>query len=294
MNRVKRLLILSTMAVAATAAISISASATELKTGIGVVETSLRLRESASANSDTISIASPGDNVVIIREVDGWYLVDYNLDIGYMSADYITFKERENVELGDGRINTSSVNLRSQPSSSSDLVCQMQYGDEAYIIGLNCGWYKVQFEGQTGYVRSDLMELTEKPIYNSSSGSSVSVGQQAADLGMQYLGTPYVWGGTTPSGFDCSGFTRYVYKQLGYTLNRTAGQQLSNGYAVSSLQPGDLVFFDNTYATSAAASHVGIYIGNNQFVHAASGGVKVTSLSDSYYASRYIGARRIA
>lgn len=111
---------------------------------------------------------------------------------------------------------------------------------------------------------------------------------------MQYLGTPYVWGGTTPSGFDCSGFTRYVYKQLGYTLSRTAGQQLGNGYAVSSLQPGDLVFFDNTYATSAAASHVGIYIGNNQFVHAASGGVKVTSLSDSYYASRYIGARRIA
>lgn len=115
MNRAKRLLILSTMAVAATAAISISASATELKTGIGVVETSLRLRESASSDSDTISIASPGDNVVIIREVDGWYLVDYNLDIGYMSADYITFKERENVELGDGRINTSSVNLRSSP-----------------------------------------------------------------------------------------------------------------------------------------------------------------------------------
>lgn len=281
------------MVVAATAAISISASATELKTGIGVVETSLRLRESASTNSDTISIASPGDNVVIIREVDGWYLVDYNLDIGYMSSDYITFKERENVELGDGRINTSTVNLRSQPSTSSEMLCQMSYGDEAYIIGFNCGWYKVQYEGLTGYVRSDLMELTEQPVYNSSASSVSNVGQQIADLGLQYIGTPYVWGGTTTSGFDCSGFTQYVFRQMGYSLNRTAAQQLNNGYAVTDLQPGDLVFFNNTYSTSAAASHVGIYIGNNQFVHSASGGVKVTSLSDSYYASRYIGARRI-
>ena len=294
MKRAKRIFLLLLMSVAVIAAITICASATELKTGIGVVNSSLRLRAKPSTDADIISTASPGDNVVIIREVDGWYLVDYNLDIGYMSADYITFKERENVELGYGKVNTSAVNMRSQPSSDSDLVYQLGYGEKAYIIGFNCGWYKVQFEGQTGYVRSDLMELTEKPIYNSSSGSSVSVGQQAADLGMQYLCTPYVWGGTTPSGFDCSGFTRYVYKQLGYTLSRTAGQQLGNGYAVSSLQPGDLVFFDNTYATSAAASHVGIYIGNNQFVHAASGGVKVTSLSDSYYASRYIGARRIA
>lgn len=293
MNRAKRLFFLSTMVVAATAAISISASATELKTGIGVVETSLRLRESASTNSDTISIASPGDNVVIIREVDGWYLVDYNLDIGYMSADYITFKERENVELGDGRINTSTVNLRSQPSTSSELLCQMSFGDEAYIIGFNCGWYKVQYEGLTGYVRSDLMELTEQPVYNSSASSVSNVGQQIADLGLQYIGTPYVWGGTTTSGFDCSGFTQYVFRQMGYSLNRTAAQQLNNGYAVTDLQPGDLVFFNNTYSTSAAASHVGIYIGNNQFVHSASGGVKVTSLSDSYYASRYIGARRI-
>lgn len=293
MNRAKRLFFLSTMVVAATAAISISASATELKTGIGVVETSLRLRESASTNSDTISIASPGDNVVIIREVDGWYLVDYNLDIGYMSSDYITFKERENVELGDGRINTSTVNLRSQPSTSSEMLCQMSYGDEAYIIGFNCGWYKVQYEGLTGYVRSDLMELTEQPVYNSSASSVSNVGQQIADLGLQYIGTPYVWGGTTTSGFDCSGFTQYVFRQMGYSLNRTAAQQLNNGYAVTDLQPGDLVFFNNTYSTSAAASHVGIYIGNNQFVHSASGGVKVTSLSDSYYASRYIGARRI-
>ena len=280
------------MSVAVIAAITICASATELKTGIGVVNSSLRLRAKPNTDADIISTAAPGDNVVIIREVDGWYLVDYNLDIGYMSADYITFKERENVELGYGKVNTSAVNMRSQPSSDSDLVYQLGYGEKAYIIGFNCGWYKVQYNGSTGYIRSDLMELTEKPIYNST-GSYISAGQELVNYAMNFLGTPYVWGGTTTSGFDCSGFTKYVYQQFGYTINRTAAQQLGNGYSVSSLEPGDLVFFNNTYSTSAAASHVGIYIGDNQFIHAASGGVKITSLSDSYYSSRYIGARRI-
>ena len=293
LKRATRLFWMLLVSVAVLAAVTVLASATELKTGIGVVNASLRLRAKPSTDADIISTAAPGDNVVIIREVDGWYLVDYNLDIGYMSQEYITFKERENVELGYGEVNTSAVNMRSSPSSDSDLVYQLGYGEEAYIIGFNCGWYKVQYNGATGYIRSDLLALTEKPLYNSS-GSYVSAGQLVVDNAMNFLGTPYVWGGTSPSGFDCSGFTRYVFQNLGYGLNRTAGQQLSNGYSVSSLQPGDLVFFTGTYYTSAPASHVGIYIGDNEFIHAASGGVRITSLSDSYYASRYIGARRVA
>ena len=294
MRRAKRIFFLLLLIVAVSAAIAITASATELKTGIGIVETSgLRLRAKPNTDADIISTASYGDNVVIIREVDGWYLVDYNLDIGYMSADYITFKERENVELGYGKINTSAVNMRATPSTDGDLVFQLPYGEKAYIIGFNCGWYKVQYNGETGYIRSDLMELTEKPIYNAASSSYVSLATQVVNYSMNYLGTPYVWGGTSPSGFDCSGFTKYVFSNFGYSLNRTAAQQLGNGYSVSSLEVGDLVFFSNTYSSSAAATHVGIYIGNNQFIHSAAGGVKITSLSDSYYASRYVGARRV-
>ena len=292
MRRAKRLFLLLAVAAAVLTAVALTASATELKTGIGIVNSSLRLRAKPNTDAEIVATAAPGDHVVIIREVDGWYLVDYNLDVGYMSKEYVTFKERENVELGYGEINTSVVNLRSSPSSDGDLVCQMVYGDKAYIIGFNCGWYKVQFDGQTGYVRSDLMALTEKPVYNSS-GSYTSAGETVVDYAMDFLGSSYVWGGTSPSGFDCSGYTRYVYRNLGYSLSRTAGQQLGDGYSVSSLEPGDLVFFTNTYYTSAPASHVGIYIGNNEFIHAAAGGVKITSLSDDYYASRYIGARRI-
>ncbi|MBQ9968016.1 MAG: C40 family peptidase [Oscillospiraceae bacterium] len=120
-----------------------------------------------------------------------------------------------------------------------------------------------------------------------------TTGQKLVALAQDYMGVPYVWGGTTPKGFDCSGFTQYVFKQMGYTLKRTAAQQLTNGYSVTNLKVGDLVFFTNTYATSAAASHVGIYMGDNLFIHAAGGGVKITSLDHEYYAPRYIGARRI-
>ena len=109
-------------------------------------------------------------------------------------------------------------------------------------------------------------------------------------IAMQYLGVPYAWGGASPSGFDCSGFVMYVFSQVGVSLPHNAAAQYGYGVAVSSdqLQPGDLVFFDGL-------GHVGIYIGGGQFVHSPHSGdvVKISSLGDSWYASTYVGARRI-
>jgi cell wall-associated NlpC family hydrolase len=109
-------------------------------------------------------------------------------------------------------------------------------------------------------------------------------------IAMQYLGVPYAWGGASPSGFDCSGFVMYVYAQVGVSLPHNAAAQYGYGVAVPSdqLQPGDLVFFDGL-------GHVGIYIGGGQFVHSPNSGdvVKISSLGDSWYASTYVGARRI-
>ena len=113
-------------------------------------------------------------------------------------------------------------------------------------------------------------------------------------IAYKYIGVPYVYGGTTTSGLDCSGYTQLVFKQLGIKLNRTSSGQYSQGTAVakSNLQVGDLVFYNTS---GKGVSHVGIYVGNNKFAHSAtSTGVTVTSMSASYWANRYIGAKRVA
>lgn len=109
----------------------------------------------------------------------------------------------------------------------------------------------------------------------------------------QFLGIPYVWGGTTPSpGFDCSGYIQYVYRHFGISLSRTSEQQFTNGVPVSrsDLRPGDLVFF-HTYASDA--SHVGIYVGNNTMINSSNGGVSYDDMTNSYWSVRYLGARRV-
>ncbi|MDX6549047.1 MAG: peptidoglycan DL-endopeptidase CwlO [Gaiellales bacterium] len=118
---------------------------------------------------------------------------------------------------------------------------------------------------------------------------SSTVGGQAVAVAMQYLGVPYLWGGASPSGFDCSGLTMYVWGQLGVSLPHNAAAQYGYGSPVprSALEPGDLVFFDGL-------GHVGIYVGNNAFIHAPHTGdvVRISSLS-GWYNDTYVGARRV-
>jgi cell wall-associated NlpC family hydrolase len=124
-------------------------------------------------------------------------------------------------------------------------------------------------------------------------GASVAPPSQyggVVGIAMRYLGTPYVWGGASPAGFDCSGFVMYVYAQVGVSLPHNAAAQYGYGTPVSKdqLQPGDLVFFDGL-------GHEGIYVGGGSFIHSPHTGdvVKISSLSDSWYASTYVGARRL-
>lgn len=120
-----------------------------------------------------------------------------------------------------------------------------------------------------------------------------SIGIDLVSYSYKFMGKPYVWGASGPSSFDCSGFTAYVYKNFGIYLDHYTGSQYSVGKPVnkSELVPGDLVFFN----TTGNISHVGIYTGGGQFIHASSGSGKVTvsNLSGSYYVSRYAGARRM-
>lgn len=149
---------------------------------------------------------------------------------------------------------------------------------------------KIPVDGKVGPELYKTLVGRDLPV---SRGASTAVIRRLIQSGFQYLGVPYWFGGTTPRGFDCSGFTRYVFANIGVNLPRTADSQFALGRPVSveRLQAGDLVFFE-TY--EPGPSHVGIYIGNGQFISATSSrGVAVADLLGHYWGERYIGARRV-
>ena len=174
MNCKKRFLglVLSMTTLVGTLALTTNAS-DSVKSAVGIVDASaLRLREGPGTDTEILTTAYRNDYVVILESEGDWYKVIYNLREGYMHSDYLTVKERENVELGYGEVNTYLVNLRSGPTTSSEILDQLAEGEDAYIIGFYCGWYKVQYNGSTGYIRSDLVDLTEIPYENTGSSSS--------------------------------------------------------------------------------------------------------------------------
>ena len=143
-------------------------------------------------------------------------------------------------------------------------------------------------DGVVGQMTYKALMGRELPVSRSMSTNPT---RRVIQTALRYQGVPYSFGGTTPNGFDCSGFTKFVFAQVGVSLPRMADSQYYDYPAVSELQPGDLVFFE-TY--EPGPSHVGIYIGNRQFVNASSSrGVVVDSLDSGYWGARYIGARRV-
>jgi len=178
-------------------------------------------------------------------------------------------------------------------ASISDLVPQLNSKDSSSGGGI----FNILFGLLIGKLFSNTTNSSPTPTTNPSSvlgstGTGSATGQALIATGQKYMGVPYVWGGTTTSGFDCSGFTQYVMKENGITIPRTAAEQYATGTAVekSNLKVGDLVFF-TTY--KPGASHVGFYMGNGKFLHASSAAKQVTvnSLSEQYYVDHYIGAR---
>lgn len=283
-GKVLFLSVLTAMLLAATAL------AADIATGAGCTTgSSLRLRAEPSTSASVVTTLDKSVAVAILDDsVDGWYKIAYNGSTGYVSADYLNV-DQDNVFTTYGRVNSDGVNVRSDASTDSSVLATIEEDAIVTVNGLVDGWYDVTCEyGTEGYIRSDFLDLTE----SSSSNSDI------AATAKQYLGTGYVYGGASPRGFDCSGFTMYVYSQHGYSLPHSATSQWQSGlgtrvYSISELQPGDLVFFnDPSRNAGKACSHAGIYTGDGQFIHSSSsrsGGVIVCSLTSGYYNTYFVG-----
>ena len=287
-GKVLFLSVLTAMLLAATAL------AADIATGAGCTTgSSLRLRAEPSTSASVVTTLDKSVAVAILDDsVDGWYKIAYNGSTGYVSADYLNV-DQDNVFTTYGRVNSDGVNVRSDASTDSSVLATIEEDAIVTVNGLVDGWYDVTCEyGTEGYIRSDFLDLTE----SSSSNSDI------AATAKQYLGTGYVYGGASPRGFDCSGFTMYVYSQHGYSLPHSATSQWQSGlgarvYSISELQPGDLVSFnDPSRNAGKACSHAGIYTGDGQFIHSSSsrsGGVIVSSLTSGYYNTYFVGGIQV-
>lgn len=258
--------------------------------GIGkVTGNGVNIRTDSNTGSQIIGNANYGTTFPAIAKENGWFQISYNDKTAWICGSYFTVSP-VSIENSRGFVKGDVVNIRSAASINSEVITTVPQGSTLVVYGDEEGWYKVSANGVVGYISKDY--FTTEAIVTSVAST---LGQAVVDEAMKHVGKAYVYGATGPNAFDCSGFTSYVYRQLGYNLNRVAADQANNGVYVekSNLQPGDLVLFNNR--GTSYIGHVGIYIGNNKMVHAStsSTGVIVTDLDSGYYTERYAGARRI-
>lgn len=252
----------------------------------------LNVRSGPGTGYDRVGSLNKGTEVTILEAVDGWYKVSAGNVVGYVSAQYISLDGTVEQE---GLVLQGPLNVRSGPGTGYARVGSLSVGTTVTILGSENGWYQISTGSLTGYVSADYVTPLEDI------GSS-PVGAAAAALAMSLIGKSYSYGAVGPNSFDCSGLMQYIYKQLGYSITRTSSSQYNNDgdfVSLSSIEPGDLVFFfDSRFDGSGGTlptTHVGIYVGNGQFVHASTTTYRVQTdnLYGSYYTPHIVGVKRI-
>ena len=249
-----------------------------------ISEGPLNVRLEPSSDSDRVKKLPVGYVVDIIGEQDGWY----QLAEGYISSQFVEIIDASQVEAARAEYE-AAVKAKAEAEAKAKAEAEAKK--------------KAEEEARKKAAAKKKAEAAKKKQQSSSnagsapSAGSVKSGAAVAAYAKKFVGYPYVYGGASPSGFDCSGFVKYVFAQYGVKLNRTASAQMDNGTPVSmsNLIPGDVVFFKKSGTGSKRASHVGIYIGDGKFVHAStpSTGVIISKMSSAYYTSGFVGGRRM-
>ena len=277
--------------------------------------TAIRVNSASGAVSATQTVTSADTAVTVTPEdATGSVEVTYQDETGSQTSATVDTQCPNNTIYGYVSAEGSGLRVRQGPGTSYPILATVSDGTQYAITGKTNGWYQICYNGRTGYVSADyILERDQNGILTDPTPDKdheigVEIGtidppesfdgdlaQRIVSYALQFKGYPYVYAEEGPNAFDCSGLTWYVYKQFGYSLNRSSRDQIKNGTAVTKaeLQLGDLVFFSKN---GSYPTHVGLYIGEGNFIHASTpqSGVKIDSLYSSYYDSDYyLGARRI-
>lgn len=293
MFRFKRVLVGFAVLVLAIGLMTCVVSAETRKAGT-ITGNGVNVRFSPSMNGSVISSLSKGEVVLVTTKSGDWYKVSFRSVKGWVSSKYIKVKV---VPLGTGKIKAYVTRVYSTTDTSSKVIVKVYKNQSVTVLCSSGNWYKIKTRNsKVGWVKKDTLTLKRSTISRGGSNerdSNPATRQNVVDYAKRYLGCDYAWGGTSPSGFDCSGFVQYVFKHFGINLNRTAEDQSYNGSYISksNLLPGDMVFFGH----SSNIDHAGIYIGSNKFIHASTynKGVIISSLSEDTYVRKYRTARRV-
>lgn len=263
-----------------------------------------------STTASSVSAVNGAQSPVTVSpdQAEGSFEVIYQNETGTETSATVTAMDPENVIYGYVSAQGDGLRVRQGPGTNYAILATVTDGSVFPITGKTNGWYQISYNGRTGYVSADyLLEKNADDLVNGGVGDNNNIGtvlppedfdgelaQRIVNYALQFEGYPYVWATAGPDTFDCSGFTCYVYKQFGYTLNRSSKDQINNGVAISKteLQPADLVLFSKN---GSYVTHVGLYIADGKFIHASTSttGVIISDLNSTYYTNCYFAARRI-
>ncbi len=326
MPTVRKTLISIPMIILTILLLSVTVSAASAKTGV-ITGDVVNLRATPDISAKILAQIEKGKQVTVLGSEDNWFKVSYNDATGWINDEFVVIRDQVT---SSGTVTGPVVNVRSKPDISSDVLAKLDKGVKVDIYERSGDWYRILIgDERFGWVNKEYLSVrgdiasrglttdVEAPVTveddndakaeadgneTKDSGSSVEnndkVSEQRQEIvayAKKFIGVKYVYGGSTPKGFDCSGFVGYVFNHFGISLERSSGDMGNGGTAVkkADLQPGDLVFFDTNGGLNAIR-HVGIYIGNNKFIHASSGNhrrVMISSLSESFYSKSYMRAR---
>ena len=289
-------------------------NATPTSTMYTTPEIGLNLRKGPGTSYSVIRTLSKGTAVTVHSSSNGWSKISVNGVEGYVSTSFLSSTNPStNSSTSNETTSTptttmyvtpdAGLNLRKGPGTSYSVIKTLSKGTAVTVHSSNNGWSNVSANGVEGYVSTSYLSSTKPSTSGSSSSSSsnsstsVSV-DKVLDFAHQQLGKPYVWGAQGPNSFDCSGLIYYVYKNAAnITLPRTSVEQSKFGTTVSksNLKAGDLVFFDTNGPNNGAVSHVGIYAGEGQLIHASSSNKKIVkvNMETSYWNNTYVVAKRV-